>query len=241
MDGLPRVAVTVVSALLLALTLSSSASPTPPGRNGVIAFVTNDTSSGLSSGLAVIRPDGQGFRRLTRDERDYSPAWSPDSRWLAFVRDWQIYVVRANGTGLHRESTMGRYSSLRTSRGLGKTPAKRRTPARSGSRRAFLTRPPRTTMLPNRIGGGRHHVNAIIGSPGSSTTDATETAIASAIAPSMTAFERRGLASLHASPTATTRRRPADRPRGWSTIATDQHCKNWIVSGSRSCATPGMK
>jgi Tol biopolymer transport system component len=106
------VATTVVAALVVALALSPAATPTPPGRNGLIAFVTltPDAQGRLAGdGLAVIRPDGTGLRRLTRDGRDHWPAWSPDGRWVAFVRDWQIYLVRANGTGLRRLTPAGRY------------------------------------------------------------------------------------------------------------------------------------
>jgi Tol biopolymer transport system component len=86
--------------LVIALACSSSASPTPPGRNGLIAFVTHTYSGFHRNGIAVVRPDGSGFRRLTRSARDRSPAWSPDGRFLAFERGGSLYVIRVNGTGL---------------------------------------------------------------------------------------------------------------------------------------------
>lgn len=50
----------------------------------------------------VIKPDGTGLRRVTNtpENEDY-PAWSPDSRWIAFVSTrWRdkgdIWVVRAD-------------------------------------------------------------------------------------------------------------------------------------------------
>jgi TolB protein len=55
----------------------------------------------------VIRASGGLARRLTRNrESDWSPAWSPDSRKLAFDRqgdgyNW-IYVVDVDGTGLRQ-------------------------------------------------------------------------------------------------------------------------------------------
>ena len=36
--------------------------------------------------LYIVRTDGTGLTRITRDGHDSSPAWSPDSRTLAFVR-----------------------------------------------------------------------------------------------------------------------------------------------------------
>jgi TolB protein len=46
--------------------------------------------------------------RLTTDPaQDVSPAWSPDGSELAFHTAGGIYIVRANGSGLHRISEDG--------------------------------------------------------------------------------------------------------------------------------------
>ena len=94
-----RIAITAL-ATAVALVLSSSASPTPPGRNGLIAFVHGIPLAW--GGIAVVRADGSGLRELTHHPRDRSPAWSPDGRFLAFERQGRIYVMKADGTGLHR-------------------------------------------------------------------------------------------------------------------------------------------
>jgi Tol biopolymer transport system component len=67
------------------------------------------------SQLFVMRADGSRVRRLVRSRGDDSgPAWSPDGRWIAFSRGLDpdcfdtcptaIYVVSADGAGLHRVS-----------------------------------------------------------------------------------------------------------------------------------------
>jgi len=87
--------------LVVALALPSSATPTPPSRNGLIAFVAGNAYV-WAEGIAVIRADGHGLRKLTRNRWDRSPAWSPDGRFLAFSRAGRIHVINADGTGLHR-------------------------------------------------------------------------------------------------------------------------------------------
>jgi Tol biopolymer transport system component len=49
----------------------------------------------------VIRRDGRGLRRLTR-RGGYAPAWSPDGRWIAFLRRGDIHVVRSSGGARRR-------------------------------------------------------------------------------------------------------------------------------------------
>jgi TolB protein len=91
-----------LAGLALALALPSAATSTPPGRNGLIAFVASSVQGGPPEGIAVIDPKGHGFRHLTRNRRDRSPAWSSDGKWLAFARAGDIYVMRADGTRLRR-------------------------------------------------------------------------------------------------------------------------------------------
>src|SRR5947199_10819937 len=60
--------------------------------------------------LVVVRPDGTGSRRLTRPLPGiHAPLWSADGTRVAFLRgkpgrvspDEPVYVVRADGSGLH--------------------------------------------------------------------------------------------------------------------------------------------
>jgi TolB protein len=42
-------------------------------------------------------------RRLTRNAwRDSDPVWSPDGRQIAFVSNWQVWVMNADGSGQRR-------------------------------------------------------------------------------------------------------------------------------------------
>ncbi|MGH7461115.1 MAG: hypothetical protein ACREMA_08810 [Longimicrobiales bacterium] len=51
--------------------------------------------------IYTIRIDGGHLRNLTQHPgHDATPAWSPDGRWLAFVRGSLLMVMRANGSGL---------------------------------------------------------------------------------------------------------------------------------------------
>ncbi|HXH88900.1 MAG TPA: hypothetical protein VNI55_09885 [Gaiellaceae bacterium] len=57
--------------------------------------------------IHTIAADGTGARRLIRS--GYSPSWSRDGQWIAFVSrrsgDEEIYVARADGTGVRRLTT----------------------------------------------------------------------------------------------------------------------------------------
>jgi WD40-like Beta Propeller Repeat len=56
--------------------------------------------------IATVHPDGSGERHLTKGAIDGSPALSPDSKRVAFVRQYpvkpgpQLWVMKAGGTGL---------------------------------------------------------------------------------------------------------------------------------------------
>jgi TolB protein len=60
-----------------------------------------------------MRPDGSGVRRLTAHRgEDVSPAWAPDGRRIAFASnrsgEFEIHVMRADGTGVRRLTRLAR-------------------------------------------------------------------------------------------------------------------------------------
>lgn len=64
---------------------------------------------GAKSEIYVIRADGTGAHRLTKNQKtDSAPAWSPDGSRIAFQRQWdetdlsgQIWTMRSDGTAQH--------------------------------------------------------------------------------------------------------------------------------------------
>jgi TolB protein len=94
------VSLRVAFVLALLLATSGPASASFPGRAGKIAFASDASGS---DDIVVMNPDGSGRENLTTGpEGDIEPAWSPDGRLLAFVRDGAVHVVRADGSGLRR-------------------------------------------------------------------------------------------------------------------------------------------
>ena len=55
----------------------------------------------LQGDIYIVRKNGRGLRRLTRRGGE-APAWSPDGKQIAFLRDGDIYVIRTNGTRRRR-------------------------------------------------------------------------------------------------------------------------------------------
>jgi WD40-like Beta Propeller Repeat len=57
--------------------------------------------TGVGSDIFVIGADGRGRRRVTY-RGGSEPAWSPDGKYIAFIRNHDLYVIRSNGRGLRR-------------------------------------------------------------------------------------------------------------------------------------------
>jgi Tol biopolymer transport system component len=97
----------------------------PDGRK--LAFGVMLTAT--EGGIAVVDADGTDFHVLARGpNQSVNPTWSPDGRELAFEtnrdRDFEIYSVRVDGTGL---------------RNLTNSPGEDRMPAWHGSTIAFIS------------------------------------------------------------------------------------------------------
>ena len=73
-----------------------------PGGSGRLAFAA-DRGNGTHFDIHVIALDGSAPRRLTTDRAmEYAPAWSPDGSRIAFVRDQDLFVMNADGSGVRR-------------------------------------------------------------------------------------------------------------------------------------------
>jgi Tol biopolymer transport system component len=67
------------------------------GADALIAFTSNAFQL---LAIFVVAPDGSGLRNLTPDGLfESDPVWSPDGRKILLVRDGDLYVMNADGTG----------------------------------------------------------------------------------------------------------------------------------------------
>src|SRR6266542_4018129 len=94
-------------ALLAATTVTAAAAPAK-ARNGKISF-WSDRAFGGRAQVFVMNADGSRQRRLTNLFSAKRGVWSPDGRRLAFdgraratLEDFDIFVARADGRGVHR-------------------------------------------------------------------------------------------------------------------------------------------
>jgi Tol biopolymer transport system component len=95
-------------ALAAFLLAPAAALATPPGQNGQIAFRRYLGPDRTQGAIFIAAPDGTGERRLTtppaKGGDDY-PDVAPDGSFVVFercIRACALYVVRTDGTGLHR-------------------------------------------------------------------------------------------------------------------------------------------
>lgn len=88
-------------AAALAVEMTQAQHGSPAGK---IAFVR-------SGRIWVMNPDGSDQKALTEDGADCAPAWSPNGRWIAFIRKGGgkerrgVWLTRPDGTGLRRLTT----------------------------------------------------------------------------------------------------------------------------------------
>jgi Tol biopolymer transport system component len=80
--------------------------------DGVTLAVTTRPQWGGDGRISLVSLDGRGRRDLGVGD---APSWSPDGRWIAFLRRWAapgpddaIFVVHPDGSGLTRVFLSGR-------------------------------------------------------------------------------------------------------------------------------------
>jgi len=81
---------------------------TPDATRARIVFATAPAAPGdPRRAIFSVDPDGSRLVRLAHDPTHdlFAPAWSPDHRRIAYVRDRAIYVMDANGRGARRVAT----------------------------------------------------------------------------------------------------------------------------------------
>ncbi len=103
---------------VLALALLPVASAAAAGHSGAVVFSrvivsTEKTASGevekVEGGLYAAR-DGH-LNQLTENPADSEPDFSADGRKIAFVRDGDVWAMRADGTGQHKLTSGGEVDS----------------------------------------------------------------------------------------------------------------------------------
>jgi Tol biopolymer transport system component len=71
-----------------------------------IAFVLPGS---VNPEIHVANAKGRDRRRLTSNGTE--PAWSPDGKYIAFIRNWDLYVMRSDGRGLRLVADGGQLES----------------------------------------------------------------------------------------------------------------------------------
>jgi Tol biopolymer transport system component len=93
--------------------LTSSGGATDPSwspHGTRIAYAEGRRRPGIRPGIYVMRANGTHKKRLTRSGT--RPAWSPDGKKIAFLREGTIYVMRIDGGDAPRVYTLRRGASL---------------------------------------------------------------------------------------------------------------------------------
>ena len=87
----------------LAAVVAAPSNATFKGRNGLLVY---QGIVGAHEQLFTVKPDGSGVRQLTdfSDSDAINASWSPDSKKIAFLRQWgqnkwRVYTMNADGSG----------------------------------------------------------------------------------------------------------------------------------------------
>lgn len=89
-----RIFVGILVLSVFALPVMAQDEPIPPG------WIVFEARTGtLTHDLFRMLPDGSNLQRLTDSpETESRPVWSPDGEWIAFVREQNLYRMRADGS-----------------------------------------------------------------------------------------------------------------------------------------------
>jgi len=79
-------------------------SPSWSATGQKIAFSARENGTNV---IYVINADGSNMTQLTRVDNSDVPSWSPDDRYILFVRRGQIYVMNADGSNAHNLVSLG--------------------------------------------------------------------------------------------------------------------------------------
>jgi Tol biopolymer transport system component len=86
--------------VVMSLFVPAPAAASFPGSNGRIAYGGFD---GSDDEIYSVSPDGSDLQKLTSNGvSDQQPSWSPDGSRIAFAREYDIWVMNADGSGQTR-------------------------------------------------------------------------------------------------------------------------------------------
>jgi tricorn protease-like protein len=76
--------------------------------DGSMVIVQCSPHGHFTNDICIMNPDGSGFRNLTdsKDE-ELSPSWSPDGKWIAFSKTYNVYVIEVESGKVYQVTTDG--------------------------------------------------------------------------------------------------------------------------------------